>query len=68
MKIEIVKDIEVDYWNARRDSMGLRKLRRGKVLPMVSGIEKHSGGFVNIHFEDGDMIVDIPVSAFKSVA
>lgn len=64
-KIRFLKDIAVDYWYARYDEMDVRTYRRGDVVEYAA-FEKLDATHTNIHLENGDLMVDVPTSAFES--
>jgi hypothetical protein len=65
-KIRFVKDIAVDYWVSRYDEMDTRTFHRGTVVEYAA-LEKLDATHANIHFENNDLAVDVPTSAFESV-
>lgn len=66
-KIRFVKDTAVDYWVSRYDEMDTRTYYRGTIVEYAA-LEKLDATHVNIHFDNNDLAVDVPVNSFESVS
>jgi hypothetical protein len=63
MKIRFVKDIEVQYWNSQYNEISEKAYRRGAQIEIVT-TELVDKNFVNLHFDNADLAIDVPKSAF----
>jgi hypothetical protein len=63
MKIRFTKDVEVQYWDSRYNEMSEKAYRRGATLEIVA-TEPVDKNFVNLHFDNADLAIDVPKSAF----
>lgn len=61
--IRFVKDVEVDYWDARYNEQDTRKYRSGTTLE-VAAIEVLDRNHVNLHFDNSDLAIDVPANSF----
>jgi hypothetical protein len=66
MKIRFLKDIEVQYWDSRYNESNDKIFRRGATVE-IADVETIDKSHVNLHFENADLAIDVPVSSFVSV-
>jgi hypothetical protein len=66
MKIRFVKDIEVQYWDTLYAETADRVFRRDATIEIVE-VETVDKNFVNLHFDGGNLAIDVPVNSFVSV-
>lgn len=67
MKIRFTKDIEVPFYECRFAEDTEKVFRRGQTVEVVA-VEKLDRQFVNLHFENGDLAIEVPVSSYQPVS
>jgi len=64
-RIRFLKDIEVDYWDARYEEPTTRIYRRGDIV--TAEPEWLGRNFTNLTFQDGSKALDVPQESFEVV-
>lgn len=62
MNVRFLKDVTVDYEEARTGEIKDTSFNKGRKLKNVA-LERLSKNFVNIHLENGDLIISVPSNA-----
>lgn len=65
MKVRFDKDVAVDYSDCRWAEIIDKSFKRYQTVE-IAAIE-NKGKFVNLHFENGDLAIDVPTNSFTVV-
>lgn len=66
VNVRFKKLTAVDFENCRLCEITDKSFNRGQVLQNV-GLEENVNGFLNIHFENGDLAIGVPKSSIEII-
>jgi len=67
MKVRFTKDIEVQYWDSSYNEASDKVFRRGATVEIMD-VETVDKSHVNLHFDNSDLAVDVPINSFVTVS
>lgn len=67
VNIRFKKPVAVDFEDTRLNEISDKSYRQGQVLRDVA-LEENVNGFLNIHFENGDLAIGVPKNSVEVIA